>query len=313
MSILTGVRVRLTALRECVARYAGQLLAEGRIEDARNKYPDLNDEDFEELVHNQPAGSNNKYLMWGCKQLDYGFSTDVTIQAIRLFDGNRTRLEKKDINQYDEVGDIETAVAALPDKKSKKKKRIKRDSDLVYSDDNFVVIRPHTQEASCKYGTGTKWCISATQGYNYFSSYSTSNNKFYFVIDRKAEGHESTSKFAIAIIDQPGNRNDRIQVYNAPDKLVSLQTVANHVGDKWPEIWQKIQDHVREKPTTREVDDRRRGAEEHAQRIIDGESVTDEGVSRAAGEATLSPQFISALLRLMGAREGAAGGYSDIR
>jgi virulence-associated protein VagC len=37
----------------------------------------------------------------------------------------------------------------------------KSDRIDIYRDNNYVVIRPLTETASCKYGTFTKWCISA--------------------------------------------------------------------------------------------------------------------------------------------------------
>jgi hypothetical protein len=260
------VQVRLTALRECLGRQLLQLLIEGRVEDARAKYPNVSDVDFNSLVQGQPSGTSNKYLMWSCKRVDAGETVETVVAAVRLFDGNRQRLEKKDLNQYKTATEVNDAVTALPTSKGELRHQIRADTDIIHNDDRFLVLRPHTEKAACKYGTGTKWCIAATAGRNYFGSYSESNNKFYYVIDKKAKNEKTpTSKFAIAIVDAPrGPGADRVQVYNSRDKHVNISVVAAHVGPTWPQIWAKITSHVTASPTTRDVNEARKKLKEHS-------------------------------------------------
>lgn len=305
------VKVHVGSLK----RYVFDFLVEGRVEDAQEKYPEIPEEDFDTLVHNQPAGSNNKYLLWACKQVDDGFSTEVTIQAVRLFDGNVKRLEKKDISQYKEPGEIEDAVQKLGASKGQQSKQIKGDTDVIYKDERFLILRPHTSEASCKYGTGTKWCIAATASHNYFKSYSTSNNKFYFVIDKTAEPNSPNSKFAFAIIDAAGTAGDRIQIYDATDKQVSASVVSNHVGENWPAIWNKIQQHVAANPTTREVDDAKKATEEHVQALLAGEPVSKEGLTKILHDADLTVPVMDAIFKRFESlpEPTVSGFYSDER
>jgi hypothetical protein len=44
-----------------------------------------------------------------------------------------------------------------------------------------MIVRPESTEASCYFGQGTRWCISATQSTNYFDQYSGQGKAFYFV------------------------------------------------------------------------------------------------------------------------------------
>lgn len=282
------MKVRLTVLKE----YVSCLLTEGRVDDAREKFPDVSEEDFEFLVHNQPTGSNNKYLMWSCMQVDEGFSTEVVVGAIRLFDGNQQRLKNRDINQYKEPGDIETSVAELGKSRGQKAAEVRSDTDTIYNDDRFSVVRPHTTEAACKYGTGTKWCIAATGSHNYYNSYSTNNNKFYFVIDKKLPATDPASKFAIAYIS-----DRQIQVYNAPDRLVDISVVAKHVGDKWNDIWGKIQAHVKANPMTREVEDAQKATEEHVKNLLSGKTVSDQGILKIATDGKLTTPVVKAIIK----------------
>src|SRR5579885_359319 len=213
------MRVSLGLLKD----YVSHLLVEGRVDDAREKYPDIEEDDWQQLVANQPAGSNNKYLMWAAGQVDDGFSVEVVVQVIRLFDGNVQRLQQKDINQYKDVGAIEKAIDELGDKKKRSKeeeKKARSDADVIYEDDHWLVVRPHTTETSQKFGSSTNWCIAAQGHNNYFNSYSTSNNKFYFIIDKVGEKWDAQhrrgnpmSKIAFAIIAAGMSATgDRIQI-----------------------------------------------------------------------------------------------------
>lgn len=307
------MKVRLDVLKE----YFSFLLVENRIDDAREKFPEIDEDGWQQLVANQPAGSNNKYLMWGAGQVDDGFSVEVVVQVIRLFDGNVNRLKQKDINQYKDVGAIEKAIDELPTKKTKsqEQKQARADTDKIYEDDRFLVVRPHTTEASCKYGTGTKWCIAATQTRNYYTQYSESNNKFYFVIDKKAAAGSPESKFALAIISasQGGQgAGDRIQVYNASDHLVNMNTVAGHVGEKWPEIWRKIEQHVHDNPITREVEEAAKAVEEHVAALLKGEKIGEKAMEQVASKGKLTTPVIRAIVASFEGYSG-PGGYGDRR
>ena len=290
------MRVRLNVLRE----YFSFLLLENRVDDAREKFPDIEEEDWQQLVANQPAGSNNKYLMWAAGQVDDGFSVEVVVQVVRLFDGHVHRLKQKDINQYKDVGAIEKVVDELGEKKTKSQesKQAKADTDVIYNDENWLVVRPHTAEASCKYGTGTKWCIAATASRNYYKSYSESNNKFYFVIDKKQlDAKTASSKYALAIIAAGQSATgERIQVYDATDKLVSINTVAGHVGAKWPEIWRKIEAHVTANPITREVEEAQKAVEEHVTALLKGDKVSETGLQQIAAKGKLTNPVVKALI-----------------
>lgn len=310
------MKVRLSTLRELLVESYDYLLTEGRIDDAREKYPDMEDEAFDYLVANQPAGSNNKYLMWACARAEELLEHDpdptgltVVMQAIRLFDGNKQRLEKKDLYQYKTIEEVEQAIDKLQKPTTNKKEAsAQADTDVIYDDDRWLVVRPYTTEASCKHGSNTTWCIASQGDRNYYTTYSQSNNKFYFVIDKQSAPYDPstksgpvTAKFAI-VIQHPVNEDENtstIQVFNAADRQVGLQAVINHVGDKWSEIWGKIKQHVSKNPESREVIDARKASEELVQNLMKGESVSPEGLKKIARNAKLTNPIIRALLRVM--------------
>lgn len=110
-----------------------------------------------------------------------------------LFDkGTEMGMVKGGIDQYkpedsDGVEAFETLVNSIQKKvkEAEMMKRYEKDaketSDIVADEDDYMIVRPNTEEGSCYYGRGTRWCISATQSTNYFNQYSGQGKAFYFV------------------------------------------------------------------------------------------------------------------------------------
>lgn len=288
------MRVRLGLLKEYINENYAWILEEGRIEDAKAKYPNVSAEDFKKSVDEQPAGTNNKYLFWTLKQITAGATADAALQSVSSFETNKQRLEKKDINLYQDVAELDAAVEKLGVSKASVAKKVSSDTDIIYQDDRFLVLRPFTKDSSCKYGVGTQWCIAATTSQNYFESYSTGNNKFYFVIDKKGTPKTPESKYAIAIVAQAGNVT---QVYDASDKLVPLSTVEKLVGEKWDEIWKRILEHLKQKPLTREAELAQKAVEEHVRMLVAGEKLPEPIIRTVAAKAKLTKDVVSALVK----------------
>ena len=72
-------------------------------------------------------------------------------------------------------------------------------------------------EASCYYGFGTKWCISATQSENYYISYADRGIEFYFIID-KLPTEKVFNKLAVAVY--PNSKD--VEFFDALDNAVTL-------------------------------------------------------------------------------------------
>jgi len=112
----------------------------------------------------------------------------------------------KDLNSWTDIetleSDIETAKSAAmrakkeKEDKGKASKQAKSESDVVYDDEKFMVIRPLSPHASCYFGQGTKWCISATDSQNYFDSYTKEGKAFYFVMDKTRSNDDPLKKVA---------------------------------------------------------------------------------------------------------------------
>ncbi|MEO6303927.1 MAG: hypothetical protein ABIP51_12225, partial [Bacteroidia bacterium] len=86
----------------------------------------------------------------------------------------------------------------------------------IYEDDRYLVIMPLSENASCTYGAGTKWCISATYE-NKWKSYTSSLVKFYFIFDKQLNDKNPLYKVAIAVYP-----NNKSECFNASDKLIDF-------------------------------------------------------------------------------------------
>jgi len=232
------------------------LLAEGRLDDAKEKYPD-DAEYIDQLSKIDPSG-NNKYLMWMAKQLDYhtrGMSNagkeilvEILTELIQSFHKNIQRLEKKDINQYKSLDDVETAIkslgATVKQKREKKKEVAQEGSRIVYESDKYFVVRPETEEASCYYGRNTQWCISATESQNYFGDYTRRGKAFYMVRDNYASDKDENKK--LALVYSGANYDTPEEVYNALDYSITVSNLKGILEEEYEGIADSIWDDLRE-------------------------------------------------------------------
>lgn len=113
-------------------------------------------------------------------------------------------INDKDINKCKSLSDLYNIVAYymknddVATSKSDEVRRIKEGAEKVYEDSRWLVIIPHTQEASCYYGKGTQWCTAAEHGNNMFDHYN-SQGDLYINIDKannvKYQFHFETDSF----------------------------------------------------------------------------------------------------------------------
>ena len=187
-----------------------ELLAEGRLDDVKAKYEELDKRGLvDELSKSDPSGSN-AYLGWMAKQLAAFYAEEEQYSArqdfaervkdsAKQFHLNKQRLKKKDLYQYKTVKELYDAIGTLGDTRSQKRKREKEDivegSSEVFENEDFFAVRPLSTEASCHYGRNSKWCISA-RGNNYYNQYTSEGKGFVMVrlnhMDEDDVGREYT-------------------------------------------------------------------------------------------------------------------------
>ena len=73
----------------------------------------------------------------------------------------RGLIENKDLTSYNDIEDVlrQISIAELKSINKELAKQIHK----VYEDEEWLVLRPLSREASLKYGAGTKWCTASTE------------------------------------------------------------------------------------------------------------------------------------------------------
>jgi hypothetical protein len=232
-----------------IAAEAAVLVMAAKVDDLKAKYPDF-EEEIDRANSSDPTPTK-KYIEWAAKQIAGGEDVDDVIDAFTEFHDNLPRIAKKDIYQYKTVKDVMDALSALGQSKAVEKaaKRAKAKKDAVYlfHDDQYLLVHPFSMEASCHYGLGTKWCISAKMS-NYFDNYSKDNRFFYFVIDKNAPPKSKWSK--VAIVLEKGNRKF-VELYDSEDKRHSITDVLEQdIGARLLEFVAMGHRHMLQQPDT---------------------------------------------------------------
>ena len=215
------------------------LLLEGRLEDVIKKYS-KNDSDKELIKYlsdNDPSG-NNKYLEWMVKVmmgLDNYSSTDaenVILDTIVGFHKNIQRITNKDINSYT-FKELKETVKEAEEKRelAQLKKEAKKQKTVIYEDDKWFVVSPHSWKASCYYGAGTKWCVTQKNTSNHWDRYSK-RASFFYVIDKTKDKTDPLYKVAYRRI---GSR-DKYELWDAEDAEISNRKGGKEWFDSIPKV-----------------------------------------------------------------------------
>jgi hypothetical protein len=182
-------------------KFMGILLKEGRKEDLKKKYSTkFNEEDLDFILNiSDLKDFNHKYTDFVLKNTDGDgeLDTDELEHLVGLiidFDKYQSQLPKKDINQYVSLNELEKLILYIREKN--KEKELEKQADKIYEDDKFLVIKPKTEAASCKYGSNTKWCVTSKNS-GHFERYTSGRQGLYFIINKTNSTNKNYSKVAI--------------------------------------------------------------------------------------------------------------------
>jgi len=82
---------------------------------------------------------------------------------------DKGQVKNNDISKYKTLNDISLELVKVEEELSGKK--INPKQEIVFEDDEYLVIKPLNLDSARKYGRGTKWCTSSRDA-NYFYDYS---------------------------------------------------------------------------------------------------------------------------------------------
>jgi hypothetical protein len=230
-------------------KFIGILLKEGRREDLKKKYSTkFNEQDLEFILNiSDLKDFNHKYTDFVLKNTDGDGELDTDelehlVDLIKDFDKYQSQLPKKDINQYVSLNELEKVILYIRDKQ--KEKQLSSQAQKVYEDDKFLVVKPQTEEASCKYGSNTKWCVTS-KGSGHFGRYTAGNQGLYFIINKANSTNQNYSKVAIHFTDE-GNTT----YWDAQDNSMSKREI-DVMEYAFAEIIQSIKDDYQKNSMSR--------------------------------------------------------------
>ena len=186
-------------------KFMSILLKEGRKEDLKKKYSTkFNEQDLEFILNiSDLKDFNHKYTDFVLKHTDGDGELDTNeleyfVELIKDFDKYSSQFPKKDINQYTSFNELESVINFVRTKN--KDKELEGQARKIYEKGDFVVIQPKTEQASCKYGSNTKWCVTS-KGSGHFGRYTAGRQGLYFIINKAKSTNKNYSKVAIHFDD----------------------------------------------------------------------------------------------------------------
>ena len=121
---------------------------------------------------------------------------------------------------YNDVVKVEQDVKQR-EEKERLAQSAKAESDFIdTASGDFSIVRPNTTEASCYFGYGTRWCISATKARNYFNEYTAKGTAFYFVTFKYLTNEDPNKK--LALVFAADDAEDPSEVFDAEDDDVGV-------------------------------------------------------------------------------------------
>jgi hypothetical protein len=205
-------------------KFMSILLNEGRKEDLRKKYSNKFNEPELNLILGSPILSNfnHKYTDFILKtidpKVDFDMDFRIAMGLIQDFDKYQSSLPKKDINQYSSLSELESALEPIIEKNLSKD--MSGQVDKIYEDDTFLILIPKTKEASCKYGSNTKWCVTMRTT-DHFEQYTSGNQQLYFIINKKNTFDRDYSKIAVHY-----SENGIVSIWDSQDEKLSSKQVS---------------------------------------------------------------------------------------
>jgi len=171
-----------------------KIIQEGKVDDFKAKYSQkFGGENVNKIL----GDVSQKYLDWIGKNFDsvnFDENFPKLAQALTKFEKTSTNFPITDLYQYNSVDEF---LKAVDDYDKRQRRDIKRmeGGNIVYDDGRYFVVNPLTQQASCYYGKGTKWC-TASEGTSHFQKYNE-DGKLFYILDRKAPTSNKFYKVAL--------------------------------------------------------------------------------------------------------------------
>jgi hypothetical protein len=202
----------------------------------------LTQDHFKRLSEGDPSKSY-KYLEKMCEYVSYDRANIKTIiDEVKVFDFlDNTYLSNSDIQNIPNYLEFQSIIKDALEKKKEIElvKTKKNHFDIIVDDENYLIVSPHTEESSIKYGQGTKWCTSSKESLNRFDQY-RKESTLYYIHNKKLPEVDPNHKIALQVflddkrVDEHWNAVDNN--ISPPEYIVNLKEKYNFKFFELPEI-----------------------------------------------------------------------------
>ncbi len=180
-----------------------------------------------------------KYLDYLCKiwvtSREYGvtdsrkpMNSSTLIKYVNEFDRHLPYIQNKDIysSEYSDYHKLKVVVETAIEIKIEKEFKREDHIDVIYEDNNILLLRPKTFQGSLKYGSGTRWCTASKHNPSTFNNYT--RNGWLFYIIRKKTFDSDWDKMAFYIRNSShGPVMNEIETYCSKDVRHTSNTLLN--------------------------------------------------------------------------------------
>ncbi len=166
----------------------------------------------------------------------------------------RNLLDNKDIYSYESNQDIIEAVKTAKEKITRSEVK-KKETEVLYEDDRWLVVFPLSTRSSNLYGKATKWCV-ASEDHNYgkyFKQY-TENGVLVYVIDKSVKESEAKNNiFSKVAFHNDRNKQDGVTIWDVIDSQMNVSNAMKVYSMLGGDIMNIINDRLENGPTNREA------------------------------------------------------------
>ena len=191
---------------------------------------------------------NKKYMTWivnryagrkgGIERLEDIHRTQEALDAYeRLSRKKQLKPEHKDINQIKTLHDLEDITDQYQEKpvqsKKEKDKSIEQEfydtkqAELVFNNDTYKVVIPHSHKASCYFGKSTKWCTAGKQAESTFKQY-VEKGPLYIILHKPTNSRWQWHFGHWQYMDERDRRFDMDEFIK--DHKPAVNAIIKHVG-----------------------------------------------------------------------------------
>jgi hypothetical protein len=205
-----------------------------KVDELRTKFPQVTNGTFIKMIQFDFTGTH-KYLEYMLKNWAYertqrgmNYTLNRLMEEVKKFDEllpyhTNKDIYSEDFNHYRKLIQMnEKAQTVKDDKTFVKAEHV----DVLYEDDNVIMVSPKTHRGSLKYGAGTTWCTASKSNADTFKRYSK-NGCLVYLVDKTESTKKNYQK--IAFYNNTGKSlSGEIEIYTQNDNQTSETSLVNN-------------------------------------------------------------------------------------